>query len=87
MQTSLRYWYCAHNDHVGTRDLLCEDPGHENYYYCLTIGHGITHKKRPGNYDHVIFPIGSPWEISSKETLSVVKEGTLSIETTYDVIE
>lgn len=88
MQTSLRYWYCTHKDHVGTEDLLCEDPvGHENYYYCLTIGHGITQTKHPGNYDHVIFPVGSPWSISSKETLSVVKEGTISIETTYDVIE
>jgi len=44
-------------------------------------------KKRPGEYDHVVFPIGSPWEIGSKETMSVVKEGTTSIETTYDVIE
>ena len=88
MRTSLRFWYCAHKDHVGTEDLLCEDPvGHENYYYCLTIGHGITQTKRPGNFDHVTFPVGSPWSISSKETMSVVKEGTLSIKTTYDVVE
>jgi len=88
MQTSLKYYYCAHSSHVGSGDLICNKTSHSLYYYCLTIGHGITQEKSPtADFDHVTFPAGSPWEISSKVDNAVVKKGTLSIETTYDVMQ
>jgi len=88
MLNALKYYYCAHEDHKGSTDLICNDDEHSpDYYYCLAIGHGITQTKRPGNFDHVTFPVGSPWEISWKVDNSTVAEGTLSVETTYEVIE
>jgi hypothetical protein len=89
MRTALRYYYCAHKDHEGSADLVCNDEAHNpNYYYCLTIGHGITEKKKPkANYDHVTFLVGSPWEISRKVDNAVVKAGELSAAVTYDVVE
>jgi hypothetical protein len=90
MQTSLKYYYCVHSSHVDSDDLICADTTSHSpdYYYCLTIGHGITQTKNPTtDFDHVVFPVGSPWEISWKVDNKVVKKGTLSIETTYDVIE
>lgn len=84
----LRYYYCVHRDHEDSPDLTCTDASHSpDYYYCLTISDGITQTKNPRDTDHVTFPAGSPWNISSKQTMSVVKEGTLSIETTYDVTQ
>jgi hypothetical protein len=87
MQKALRYYYCTHASHANSDDLVCADPSHSpDYYYCLTIGHGITQKKNPtADFDHVTFPVGSPWNISRKSDNSIVAEGTLSIETTYDV--
>ena len=90
MQTSLKYYYCVHSSHLDSDDLICEDTtSHSpNYYFCLTIGHGITQTKNPTTgFDHVVFPVGSPWEISWKVDNKVVKKGKLSIETTYDIIE
>jgi hypothetical protein len=89
MQKSLKYYYCAHKDHIGSTDSICTDTSHDPaYYYCLTIGHGITQaKNRNAEFDHVSFPVGSPWEISSKVDDAVVKKGTLQIATTYDVIQ
>jgi hypothetical protein len=89
MQKSLRFRYCAHKSHIGSADSICTDTSHDPaYYYCLTIGHGVTQaKNRNAEFDHVTFPIGSPWEISSKVDDTVVKRGTLAIATTYDVIE
>jgi hypothetical protein len=89
MQTSLRYYYCVHISHVGSRESICNTTSHSpDYYYCLTIGHGIMQTKNPTtDFDHVLFPVGSPWEISWKVDNKVVKKGTLSIEATYDVIE
>ena len=89
MRIAMMYYYCAHEDHAGSADLVCHDEAHNpGYYYCLTIGHGVTGKKKPkANYDHVSFPIGSPWEISWKVDNSVVKAGELSSVVTYDIVE
>ena len=89
MRKALRYYYCAHKDHEGSTDLICNDGEHNpDYYYCLTIGHGITQKKNPtADFDHVTFPVSSPWEISWKVDDTVVKKGTLSVPVTYDVID
>jgi hypothetical protein len=89
MRKALRYYYCAHEDHENSIHLICNNDEHNpNYYHCLTIGHDITKNKNPNaDFDHVIFPTGSPWGISWKYDNSTVAEGTLSIETTYDVIE
>jgi hypothetical protein len=87
-RTHLRYYYCVHKDHEDSPDLICTDDSHSpDYYYCLTISDGIPNHKSSRHTDHVTFPAGSPWNISSKQTMSVVKEGTLSIETTYDVTQ
>jgi hypothetical protein len=84
----LRYYYCAHKDHVHSPDLICKDASHSPYYYyCLEIIGGITQKKGLNDTDHVVFPVGSPWRISWKYDNSTIAEGTLSVETTYDVIE
>ena len=89
MRTALRYYYCAHEDHEGSADLVCNNEEHNpDYYYCLTIGHGITQKKKPSaNFDHVTFAVGSPWEISWKVGSTVVKKGKLRTAVTYDVVE
>jgi hypothetical protein len=90
MQTSLKYYYCVHSSHATSGDSICNNTSlhSPDYYYCLTIGHGITQTKSPNaDFDHVTFPVGSPWEISWKVDNAVVKKGTLSIETTYDVVQ
>jgi hypothetical protein len=83
----LRYYYCTHNSHAGSDDLICDDPTHSpDYYFCLLIGGGISQKKgRP--FDHVVFPVGSPWNISWKKDNSIVASGTLVKETKYDVLK
>jgi len=84
----LRYYYCVHKDHEGSGETLCNDTSHSPYYYyCLTIKDGITQKKSPRDINHVVFPEGYPWSISWKYDNSIVAEGILSTETTYDVIE
>jgi hypothetical protein len=81
----LRYYYCTHNSHVGPDDLICDDTLHNpDYYYCLRIGGGISQKKGRA-FDHIVFPVGSPWIISWKKDNSIVASGTLSTETKYDV--
>lgn len=83
----LKYHYCAHESHVGSGELICENPDEHDpdYYFCLEIGGGISQKRKGSNFDHVVFPVDSPWKISWKKDNSIVAEGTLSIETTYDV--
>jgi len=83
----LRYYYCTHNSHASSDDLICDDPTHSpDYYFCLLIGGGISQKKgRP--FDHVVFPVDSPWNISWKKDDSIVASGRLSIETKFDVIK
>jgi hypothetical protein len=83
----LRYYYCTHNSHADSDDLICDDPTHSpDYYYCLLIGGGISKKKgRP--FDHVVFPVDSPWNISWKKDNSIVASGTLNTETAYDLVQ
>lgn len=79
----LRYYYCVNPDHPAGAS-MCGDPlNHGDDYYCLQIGGGTAQKK--SDTGRVTFPIGSPWVISSKATMSRVAEGTLSVPVTYEV--
>lgn len=81
--TALRFYYCDSPDHDGTADLVCSDPSHSPYYYkCLRIQGGIPQPKS----NQIIFPIGSPWDISWKEKMSVIAQGTLQNPVSYDVV-
>lgn len=83
----LRYYYCTHNSHADSDDLICNDPTHSpDYYFCLLIGGGISQKKGRA-FDHVVFPVGSPWNISWKKDDSIVASGRLRIETKFDFIK
>ena len=86
----LRFYYCASPDHSPT-DLRCQDPeGHSAYYYCLNLHDGQTAGKGRGDLNHLTFPVGTSWSIGWKvapDPNIPVAEGTLTIETTYDVIE
>ena len=85
---ALKYRYCSHPDHVGTDETMCAETTHDpHYYYCLTIHGGVTAKKGTADLSHVTFPVGSLWDISSKETMSVVKDGKLGTAVTYDLTQ
>ncbi len=82
---SLRFYYCDSPAHNGTQDLVCNDPDtHSPYYYkCLRIQGGIPQPKS----NQIIFPEGSPWDISWKETMSDIAQGNLRTEVLYDVVK
>lgn len=81
---TLRFYYCDSPDHDGTADLVCKDPGHSPHYYkCLRIQGGIPQPKS----NQVIFPAGSPWDISWKETMSGIASGTLETYVSYDAMK
>jgi hypothetical protein len=92
-ETWLRFRYCAHPSHQegrGIDDRRCQDPeGHSAYYYCLNLHDAQTAGKGRGDLDHLTFPPGTSWSIGWKaapDPSVPVAEGTLAIETTYDVI-
>ena len=80
----LKYYYCAYASHYlpGSSALVCKDDTHHPYHYCLLIGSGTQKKSAPGR---VVFPVGSPWNISSEAVMKVVISGTLSVPVTYNV--
>lgn len=83
----LKYYYCVHKDHVGSTELKCSEASHSpDYYYCLEIHGGISQKKGRA-FDHVVFPVDSPWNISWKKDDSIVVSDRLKIETKFDVIK
>ena len=81
---TLLFYYCESPEHSRTPDLVCNDPNHSPHYYkCLRIKGGIPQPKS----DQVIFPVGSPWDISSKETMSSIASGILQTAVSYDVLK
>jgi hypothetical protein len=86
MRNRLRYYYCVHKDHEDSDELICNDASHSpDYYYVLWIFDGISQTKNPRDTDHLVFPVGSRWQIGWKKDNSTVDSGTLSTETRYDV--
>ena len=81
---TLRFFYCDSPEHDGTPDLVCNNPSHSpEYYKCLRIQGGIPQPKS----NQIIFPVGSPWDISWKEIMSGIAEGTLKTYVTYDIMK
>jgi len=90
MQLHLRinrmsHYYCDNTEHA-VGEVICDDTFHTikhdpHNYKCLTIRGGRIEKKT----DRVIFSAGSRWAISWKETMSVLVEGELTVDVTYEV--
>jgi hypothetical protein len=87
----LKFYFCAdpsHQGETGEDDLRCQDPErHSAHYYALNLHDGQTTVKGRGGLDHLIFPPGTLWTISSKVDNSTVAQSNLVTETTYDVIQ
>ena len=82
--TTLKFYYCDSPDHDRTADLVCNDPSHSPHYYkCLRIQGGIPQPRS----NQIIFKAGNLWDISWKETMSDIAQGTLQTSVSYDVLK
>ncbi|MFH1718420.1 MAG: hypothetical protein ABIF19_13785 [Planctomycetota bacterium] len=82
----LTYYYCDHPEHNADgleENTICAVEDHSPYYYKeLMISGGKVTSKR-GEDLTVVFPAGSTWRISWKETMEWEYAGTLNTSVTY----